>query len=432
MVNIKKPILRFAPSPTGHLHIGSARVALFNFLYARHFGGKFILRIEDTDISRSSEDFSKSIIYDLLWLGLNFDEGPYFQSERLDIYKKYAEKLIKNNKAYHDTSSPAIYFKIPPGEVEFEDAIRGKIKFENKFFSDFVIIKSDGTPTYNFACVVDDIEMKITHIIRGDDHISNTPKQILIYQALNSSVPIFAHLPLIMGNDGQRLSKRHGATSISDYRKEGYLKDALINFLARQSFSYDDKQEIFSLSELIEKFDINKISKNPCIFDIDKLLWLNSYYIKNLSGEELVNLLIPYLEEANYPTDDKEKIKKIAILFQPRLKKLSDIIDLSDYFFKDDIEPTDDAKKFLQNEDMVKKVKEGLATLLNISEFTSYTIEKKLRNFCEENNLNTKIFFQTTRALITKKTVSPPLFDIIEIIGKDKICNIIKNAAGGI
>lgn len=416
-----QPRLRFAPSPTGHLHIGSARVALFNFLFAKHFNSKFILRIEDTDITRSDENFSKSIISDLQWLGLFWDEGPYFQSQRQDIYKNYAEKLANLGNAYYDGSSPAIYFKIPEGEVEFNDEIRGKIKFENSRFNDFVIIKSDGTPTYNFACVVDDIEMKITHIIRGDDHISNTPRQILIYQALNISPPVFAHLPLIVGKDNARLSKRHGATSISEYREIGYLKDALINFLARQSFSYDDKQEIFSLPELIEKFDIKKISKNPCTFDMDKLDWLNSYYIKNLSPEKLSELLVPYLEEAKYIIHHKDKIIKIAKLFQTRIKKLLDIIELTDYFFKDNIEEDEKAKKFLQNTEMVEKVKNGLKNLLELDDFTSQNIENILRNFCESNNLDGKTFFQTTRALLTKKVVSPPLFEVIEILGKEKI-----------
>ena len=415
---------RFAPSPTGHLHIGSARVALFNYLFAKNKGGKFILRIEDTDIKRSSEDFTKSIIDDLNWLQIFYDEGPYFQKDRASLYKKYIDELIRKGFAYIEDS--AVKFKIENRTVEFEDNVRGKIRFESKNFEDFVILKKDGTPTYNFACVVDDRLMEISHIIRGDDHITNTARQILIYSALNFELPNFSHLPMICGEDKQRLSKRHGAKSIRGYRDEGYLIEGLINYLARLSWSYDDKTEIFSIDELIEKFSIEKISKGICSFDEKKLLWFNSYYIKNKNLDELTQLIIPYLRSAKYEgLDDFEYIKKVVKIFQERITKLSDIISATEYIFLDDIKIQDTLFDIENN--FIKNIKEVSEYLNKLEDFNDVNIEKILRRYCEDFNIDRKKFFQTIRILTTGRKATPPLFILLELIGKEKVVKRLLN-----
>ncbi len=329
-------VTRFPPSPTGHLHLGGARTALFNFLFARHHKGRFILRFEDTDKERSREEYVESIKEALLWLGLNWDEGPYFQSKRLEIYDEYAKRLYQEGKAYYcECSKEELEAKkksqmerglkprydgtcrekdLPPGpgralrikipddisEFVFEDLLRGKIVFPPDEVDDFILLRSDGTPTYQFAVVIDDITMGITHVIRGDDHISNTPKQLMIYQALGVQPPKFAHIPMVLGPDGARLSKRHGAKSILEYREEGYLPQAVLNYLARLGWGYGD-QEYFTLEELIEKFDISRVNLSPARFDPEKMLAFNAYWIKTLSSSELLKHLKPFLK--NYPLE---------------------------------------------------------------------------------------------------------------------------------
>ena len=324
--------VRFAPSPTGHLHIGGARTALFNWLYARHNEGTFILRIEDTDRTRSTEDYIQSIIEGMEWLNLDWDEGPYRQTDRIDIYRTYTEKLMRDGKAYYcyclpeeleqrrkealaqgkppkydgrcktvkeppADRKPVVRFNMPQeGETSVNDSIRGKIVFENAQLDDLIIMRSNGTPTYNFTVVVDDVDMKITHVIRGDDHLNNTPKQIHIYRALGYDVPFFAHLPMILGSDKTRLSKRHGATSVITYKEDGYLSDALVNYLVRLGWSYGD-QEIFSRDELIQHFTFESVGKSSAVFNHDKLLWLNSQYIMGASSERLAELVTPILLE---------------------------------------------------------------------------------------------------------------------------------------
>ncbi|MFY9204018.1 MAG: glutamate--tRNA ligase, partial [Limnochordia bacterium] len=335
--------VRFAPSPTGYLHVGGARTALFNYLYAKHHHGVFVLRIEDTDLARSTEASTRAILDSMAYLGLDWDEGPekggdygpYFQSQRLELYKEYAEKLLSMGRAYEcyctpeeldqirqeaaaqgrdpkydgrcrnltDTQrrefvrqgrKPVIRFKADfEGTTLVDDLIRGQVIFDNNQLDDFVIIKSDGMPTYNFAVVIDDALMRITHVIRGEDHLSNTPKQIQIYQALGFAVPQFAHIPMILGPDRTRLSKRHGATSVGQFQEEGYLAEAMVNYLALLGWAYDDSQTIFSKTELIEKFSLSKVSKNPAVFDLAKLQWMNGVYIRELSLDELYQRTLP-------------------------------------------------------------------------------------------------------------------------------------------
>ena len=302
--------VRFAPSPTGYLHLGSARTALFNWLYARNRGGKFILRVEDTDSARSKKEFLDEILESLKWLGLHWDEKIYFQSERFEVYRKYADKLLKEDKAYKD--GDAILFKMPKGEkVWFYDLIHDKIEFNTDELKDEVLIKSDGTPTYNFACAIDDAEFKITHIIRGDDHISNTPKQFMIYKALGLQPPKFAHMPLILGPDKAKLSKRHGATAIAEYRKMGYLPEALVNYMVLLGWSPGGNRELISGDELVKKFSIKSVGKVQSIFGIDKLNWLNSQYIRNYDPGKLCDMLAPSLMEAGVFDEnfDREKFK---------------------------------------------------------------------------------------------------------------------------
>ncbi|WP_456431621.1 glutamate--tRNA ligase, partial [Thermosulfuriphilus sp.] len=320
---------RFPPSPTGHLHIGGARTALFNWLFARHHGGSFVLRFEDTDRERSRPEYAQAIREAMEWLGLNWDEGPYYQSQRLELYREHIERLVAEGKAYWCRCSPeeleakrekalaegrkpkydgacrdlglgpgpgrVVRFRIPPtGSTVVEDLIRGPVAFDHQELDDFIILRSDGIPTYHFAVVIDDMTMGITHVIRGDDHLNNTPKHILLFEALGASVPRFAHVPMILGPDRTRLSKRHGAMSVLAYREAGYLPQALINYLVRLGWSYGD-QEIFSLEELIEKFSLENIGRSAAVFNPDKLLWLNAHYIKEESVESLARLVRPFL-----------------------------------------------------------------------------------------------------------------------------------------
>lgn len=287
--------VRFAPSPTGFLHVGSARTALFNWLFARHEAGEFILRIEDTDKARSKEEFLSEILESLKWLGLDWDGEVYFQSKRMDLYTKYAKKLLEAGFAYEKEG--ALHFKMPQTKLKINDILHGDIEFDTSLIKDQVLIKSDGSPTYNFAVVVDDADMGMTHIIRGDDHISNTPKQVVIYNALGITVPKFCHIPLILGVDRSRLSKRHGATSIRDYREEGYLPQALVNYLCNLGWSmgHDDK-EIYSIDEAIKEFKLENINKTAAVFDINKLGWVNGQYIRKLDPEKLLEMLIEILK----------------------------------------------------------------------------------------------------------------------------------------
>ncbi|MCX5680707.1 MAG: glutamate--tRNA ligase family protein, partial [Candidatus Omnitrophica bacterium] len=303
--------VRFAPSPTGYLHIGGARTALFNWMYAKSQNGKFVLRIEDTDVGRSKKEFLDEILESMKWLGMSWDE-LYLQGERFDLYRQHAQKLLEEGKAYKD--GEAIILKIPPQEIKLYDLIRGEIVFDSETIKDQVLIKSDGSPTYSFACVVDDSLMEITHVIRGEDHISNTPKQMVIYDALGFKQPKFAHLPLIMGEEGGRMSKRTGATAVTDYRKMGFVAEGIVNYLMLLGWSPGPNQEIVSLEKACQNFSIKKINKAAAIFSMDKLTWVNSQHIKAMPLERLTDLLIPFLKEKNYLGDefDRKRLETIV------------------------------------------------------------------------------------------------------------------------
>lgn len=417
--------VRFAPSPTGNLHIGGGRTALFNWLFAQSQKGKFVLRIEDTDKERSRKEFVDEILFSLKWLGFNWDE-LYYQSQRIDRYRMHAEKLLKQGLAYIEKSpegKEAIIFKVVPQKISVNDLIRGKIEFDASLIKDQVLIKSDGTPTYNFACVVDDAEMNITHIIRGDDHISNTPKQMLFYSALGFSLPEFAHLPLIMGVDGGRLSKRTGATAISDYRKMGYLSEALLNYLLLLSWAPGDNREVVNIPEAVKLFDIKNVNKTAATFDLKKLDWMNNQYLKNADPEKLAEELIPLLAERNYinkDSYDRAYLLTLIKLFQARLPRINDFVDWADFFFLD--EPVIDAaakEKYLVC-DLSKEFKLFSERLDNLASFDIVNIEDSFRKLISELGIEAKKLIHPIRVALTGKTVGPGLFEVIYYLGRDR------------
>ena len=469
--------VRFAPSPTGALHIGGARTALFNWLFARNQGGTFILRIEDTDRERSTQEANRAIFHGLEWLGLDWDEGPniggnygpYYQTERLKIHQQHAEQLVKEGKAYYCFCTPqelekkrkesaarkeaprydgqcrklaeseikkllesgkpkVIRFLLPPvGETVVEDLVRGKVVFKNELLDDFVILKSDGFPTYNFACVVDDHLMEITHVIRGDDHLSNTPRQILLYQAFGWQLPRFAHLPMILGKDKARMSKRHGATSVIAYSDIGYLPEAMLNYIARLGWAHGD-QEIFSRDELIEKFTLDGVSKSSAVFDTEKLNWLNGKYIRAILPERLVDLCEPLLVEA-YGDHDFEHIKKVVLAFHDRLVLIPDIVPLSKYFFTDDLEYDKKGVEKHFKSEHGKKILEALKErLAKVEPFTKENIEPVFKNLSKEMNVKLGVVIHPCRLALTGTLQSPPMYDVVEILGKDKAVQRLSQA----
>ena len=394
---------RFAPSPTGSLHIGGARTAIFNWLFSRHYSGEFILRIEDTDRSRSTEESIDEITDAMKWLGLNWDEGPFRQSDRLKIYKELANKLIASGHAYkcYVTSEEleekrkeaqergeifrykrdwadknagpdkpyAIRFLTPDsGTIEVQDILRGKVVFDASEIDDFVILKTDGFPTYNFAVVADDALMKITHVIRGDDHLINTPRQVLIYKALSLDVPEVAHVSMILGPDGKRLSKRYGATSVVAYREEGYLPDALVNYLTRLGWSHGD-QEIFTREELVEKFTLDNVGKSAAVFNPEKLQWLNGWFIRNKPPEEIAGLVLPILHNKGIKAELDKKLVMIVKELSPRAKTLLDITDSLDYFYAEEIEYDEKAANKFLTPEISEALKELIEKLSVIASF---------------------------------------------------------------
>ncbi len=451
--------VRFAPSPTGHLHIGGARTALFNYLYARHNKGTFILRIEDTDRTRSTEEYIDSIIEGMKWLDLDWDEGPYRQTDRFDIYRSYADKLLKEGKAYYCYCSPeeleqrrkealaqgkplkydgrcrnleepisgrkpAVRFKMQKeGETIVDDLIKGRIVFENALLDDLIIMRSDNTPTYNFTVVVDDVDMNITHIIRGDDHLNNTPKQIHIYKALGYEVPLFAHLPMILGSDKTRLSKRHGATSVIAYKEMGYLPEALVNYLVRLGWSYGD-QEVFTREELIEYFSFDNVGKSAAVFNPEKLLWLNSQYIINSSSEKLAELVIPFLLKEKIVNDgqtvDKGWLSKAINTQKERSKTLIELAHSLRYYISEDVEYNEKAKVKFLNEKTLSYLIELKDSLASISDFSASEIEKVFTSIIEKHGIKLGNLAQPARVAMTGKTESPGIFEVLEIIGKEK------------
>ena len=419
--------LRFAPSPTGNLHIGGARTCLFNWLYARAKTGKLILRIEDTDKKRSKKKYLDEILDSLKWLGLEWDE-IYFQSKRLDIYRTYAKKLLKEKKAYL-AKNKAIVFKVEPDTIKINDLVHGEIQFDTALIKDQVLIKSDRTPTYNFACVVDDALMQVSHVIRGDDHISNTPKQVMLYQALGFSLPEFAHLPLILGKEGGRLSKRTGAVAISDYRKMGYLAPALVNYLLLLSWSPGGNREIIDIREAIKLFEIKDVNKTAATFDLDKLNWINNQYIKKEDTQKLTDDLIPLLINKKYINKDKFErnyLLSLVKLFQSRINTLNDFLNWSDFFFLKNIKFDPEAKKKFLSKGLSKEFRLLIERLEKIEPFDIATIEVAFRQLTQELNIETRELIHPVRVALTGKTVGPGLFEVIYYLGKERMKERLK------
>ena len=451
---------RFAPSPTGYLHIGGARTALFNYLFARHHGGKFILRIEDTDRERSTPEAIEAIVQALTWLELDWDEGPFFQTQRYPIYKENIQELLAAGKAYPCTcTSEALDAKrqaalkekrkpiydgacrpmdgmiaaMPEGKpytIRFlspqdgttvvEDAVKGPVVFENRELDDLIIARSDGTPTYNFCVVVDDIDMRITHVIRGDDHLSNTPRQILLYQALGHTPPQFAHVPLILGPDKARLSKHHGATSVTAYRDLGYFPEALSNYLVRLGWSHGD-QEIFSRDELIEKFSLEATGKSAGVFNPEKLLWLNFHYLKNRLLSRLAEEIVPFIKAKGYAVPrDRAWLEKMIATLRERAKTLVELVNLAHFYLSDDIPFNEKAvKKFLTLE-----AREPLAELIQkleaLADFSENAVEQVFTEVLQQRNLPLGKLAQPVRVALTGSTVSPGIYEVIAVLGKER------------
>ena len=421
--------VRFAPSPTGYLHIGSARTALFNWLYAKHTGGKFFLRIEDTDKVRSKDEYLEEILASLKWLFMDWDGELEFQSKRLDLYKKYAEELLKKGLAYKE--GEATIFKVVSGRpVSFEDIVHGKITVSTEEIKDQVLIKSDGMPTYNFACVVDDSEMQITHIIRGDDHISNTPKQILLYEALGFKIPQFAHIPLILSKDGGRLSKRHGATSIFEYKNMGFLPSALVNYLTLVGWSPGEDREIMALSDIIKLFDVKDVNKTGAIFDIDKLTWMNGQYMAAMKAEELLGLIKNQASAAgkNLAVPD-DMILKVIELYKVRMKTLPDFMSMTDHFFRDDYSVEDKGvEKYLTPPESRKILGEFVPRLEKLGDFKHAAIEEICRSMAAEMGIKVGVIIHPTRVAISGKTTGAGLFEMMEVLGRPKVIERMKKA----
>ena len=459
---MEKIITRFPPSPTGYLHIGGARTALFNWLYARHMKGKFILRIEDTDAVRSTRKSVDVIFEALEWLGIDWDEGPFFQSRRFDIYIEYIQKLLDSGFAYYCTCSPeklekmrkkameaggkpkydgtcrekslgrtdnaVIRFKAPvSGTTVLEDVIKGNIIFQNEELDDFIIARSNGSPTYNFVVVVDDITMGINTVLRGDDHVMNSPKQILLYKALNSPLPTFGHVPMVLGSDRTRLSKRHGAMSVTAYRDMGYLPDAFINYLVRLGWSYGD-QEFFSRDELVEKFSLENIGRSAGIFNPEKLLALNADHIKATPPDKLIKYLSPFLKEKGYSFQKGPFIENVIRTLNARSKTLKDMADDAGFYFVDTVSYDEKAAKKLFKPASLEPLRLLLEQLEALEEFKEPDLENAFKAVMEKTGLKLGKIAQPVRLALTGKTASPGIFEIIEIIGKDKVLSRIKDA----
>jgi glutamyl-tRNA synthetase len=456
---------RFAPSPTGLLHIGGARTALFNYLFARHNKGEFVLRVEDTDTARSTEESTQAILDGMSWLGLDFDGEPIFQSKRFDLYRKHANTLLEKGLAYKCYCTPeelqqrredalkngtqpkydnrcrntsetsekpfALRFKIPDGSTSFKDLIKGVITIEHAEVEDLVILRSDGTPTYNLTVAIDDALMGITHVIRGDDHINNTPKQMLLYKALGFELPEFAHLPMILGSDKKRLSKRHGAESVTAYREMGYLPHALLNYLARLGWSSGD-EEIFSKEELIEKFTLDSVGKSAGVFNPDKLLWLNQHYIKEATPESLIDFFKDELKALGVDDaaigDDKEKLAFIIKNQQERSKTLKDMAEASLFFFKDVTEYDEKAAKKFLTTDRLDLLKELTDRLDGLSDFTEDAIQAVFEKLMATHDLKLGKVAQPVRVALTGGTVSPGIFETITALGKDTTIKRLEKA----
>jgi glutamyl-tRNA synthetase len=402
--------VRMAPSPTGFLHIGGVRTFLFNWLFARGQGGECLLRIENTDTSREVAESTEQIQRSLAWLGIDWDGEVRFQLDRMEECKQFAERLVEEGKAYEDEG--AIRFRMPnEGTTGWEDAIRGRIEVPNETIEDVVLVRSDGRPTYNFANPVEDMLDGITHVIRGADHVSNTPKQLQILRALGAEPPVYAHVPDVLGTDGKKLSKRHGAQSVEDFRKEGYIPEALVNFLARLGWAFDDKTEVFSRDELVRLFSLDRVSPSPAIFDYQKLAWLNGVHLRNLPPEEYADRVLTYLREQGIEWDE-ELVRRAAPLVQEKIETLSQFPDYVRFLFED-VTPD---QSLLDG----RVLDEAAATLAELEPFDAATIEQALRELAERLELKPRDAFQPIRVALTGSKISPGLFESIELLGRDQ------------
>ena len=459
---------RFAPSPSGYLHIGGARTAFFNFLFARHHGGKFILRIEDTDRERSTPEAINAILDAMNWLGLDWDEGPFYQTKRYPLYEEKVQKLLSEGKAYPCVCTPekleakrqltqkekrksmydgtcrppegvipplpqdkpyTIRFRSPrDGSTIVNDAVKGDVVFDNRELDDLIIARSDGTPTYNFCVVVDDIDMGITHIIRGDDHLANTPRQILLYQALGDTPPQFAHVPLILGLDKARLSKRHGATSVTVYRDMGYLPEAILNYLVRLGWSHGD-QELFSREELIEKFSLESVGKSAGVFNPEKFLWVNFHYLKTRPLSQLAEEIVPYIVAKGYRVpQDKSWLERMIKTLQERSRTLVELVDSAHFYLTDDIAIDEKAaKKFLTLE-VSQPLSKLIERLSALDEFSEANIESAFSGVLEEFGLSMGNLAQPVRVALTGSTVSPGIHEVIAVLGKERTIRRLQSA----
>ena len=411
--------VRFAPSPTGYLHVGGARTALFNWLFARREGGKFLLRIEDTDKARSTAEHTQVILDGLQWLGLDWDEAPIFQGARLARHQQVADQLLKEGKAYMEED--AIRLRVPPGELAWDDAVHGRISFKGEDIRDFVILRSDRSPLYNFAVVVDDIDMQITHVIRGDDHISNTPKQLAVYRALGAELPVFGHVPMIHGSDGKKLSKRTGAVAVGDYEQQGILPEAMRNFLALLGWSPGGDREIMSKDELRELFSLGGILKKPAVFDTTKLEWMNGQYLSAKSPDELYPLVRPELEKLGL-NGNKDAVLKAIAAVKTRSRTTLDVarqvaVRLDGKFVTLD----DKAKKEIGKDAAGYRQSLGAAVevLKSVTEWSPESLEKVLRTLAEQRNVAAGKVFQPIRIALTGGTVSEPVNELLAVVGKE-------------
>lgn len=481
---MEKVRVRFAPSPTGPLHIGGARSALFNYLLARKYQGQMILRIEDTDLERSSRESEENIKESLKWLGIDWDEGPavggdfgpYRQTERLEIYKKHAEELIENGQAYYcycseeeleqqrqdfiakgelprysgccrelteekkqkflsENRSPVVRFKVPADEVVLiNDMVRGKVAFETNGIGDFVIVKSDGIPTYNFAAVVDDHLMQMSHVIRAEEHLSNTPRQILLYQAFGWEPPKFAHISLILGKDRTKMSKRHGATSVVQYKEQGYLPEAIVNFLALLGWSPGGEEEIFTMEQLIEQFSLDRVAKNPAVFDMEKLRWINGFYIRKSSVDRIAELAIPFLQKEGYlPEQISEEeyhwLKMVVTAVQEKIYSISEVLDYMKVFVGETVEfENAEAKAVLQEEQVPQVIAALREKLAEMDTLEPSRVKKALKAITKETKLGGRKVFMPVRVALTGQMHGPDIDYIIAILGKELVEKRLANS----
>ncbi len=454
---------RFAPSPTGDLHIGGARTALFNWLLARHSGGVFVLRIEDTDVARSTQESIQVILDAMTWLGMEWDEGPFYQTQRIAFYQGAAEKLLKEGKAYrcyctpdelekkrqaalkaggkpkYDRSclnqksfptgrSSAIRFLSPnAGKTLVEDLIQGRVEFDNTELDDLIILRSDGLPTYNFSVVVDDATMGITHVIRGNDHLNNTPRQIQIYQALGYPIPLFGHVSMILGPDKKKLSKRHGAQSVMEYQKLGYLPQAVVNYLVRLGWSYGDQEE-FTREELIEKFSLEAVGKSAAAINPGKLDWLNAQYIKKIELEELVGRVRPFIEAKGYLNVNPDLLRKAIRSLRERVKTLVEMADVSEFYFCEEITYDEKAAEKFLSEETLPMFNQVMTSLSKESALEKENVHRLIQQIAETREEPLVKIAQPIRVALTGRTVSPPMDEVMEVLGKAEVIKRLQKA----